>query len=176
MTSLKFGHFCTTSPLLSTSYVLCLMYQCRHIISSPSPLRIHIFIQLCTGSWSKRRNESAKNYFPYIHQAGSPLTTFWCPLFQFLTFRHSRFDAWTQLICTQIFYYKEINGSSLQFNLKTLSLLVVSIGRLSAFYVVFKWNGEVYSECVPLELKRHKKQSNDQWRLLCLDVFHLMLI
>ena len=28
------------------------------------------------------------------------------------------------------------------------------------------WNGEVHSEHTPLVLKRHKKQSNDQWRLL----------
>ena len=64
---------------------------------------------------------------------------------------------------------------------------VVSIGCLTAFYVVvvpmelipskpkyktklwLKHKEEVYSEQAPLVLKRHKKQSNDQWRLLGLN-------
>ena len=50
---------------------------------------------------------------------------------------------------------------------------VVSIGRLTwnffAKYKSKRWrkqNGEVHSEYTPLVLKRHKKQSNNQWRLL----------
>ena len=38
-----------------------------------------------------------------------------------------------------------------------------------AKYKTKRWrkrNGEVHSEYTPLVLKRHKKQSNDQWRLL----------
>ena len=42
------------------------------------------------------------------------------------------------------------------FFFRSYTTLVVSIGRLAAFYVIL----------APVELKRHKKQSNDQWRLL----------
>ena len=50
-------------------------------------------------------------------------------------------------------------------------ILVVSIGHLTALYVIFVPLESIpsrppHKEYTPLEQKQHKKQSNNQWRLL----------